>query len=129
MRVYGVGVDLINTRRIKRLLKSKLKFKDKIFSHLEITLSKHKKNNNVSYFAKRFAAKEAFSKALGTGLSGGINFKEIETFSDNRGKPALRILGKSRIIIKKILKNKKYKIFLSLSDEKTHAVAFVVITL
>ena len=54
---------------------------------------------------------------------------KIETFSDKRGKPGLRILGKSRIIIKKILKNKKYKIFLSLSDEKTHAVAFVVITL
>ena len=67
-----------------------------------------------------------FERRLGLQV---LNFNEIETFSNNKGKPSLKILGKSRIIVKKILKNKRYTIYLSLSDEKTYAIAFVVIAL
>ena len=128
MKIYGIGVDLLEIKRIKKLLKSKKNFKKRIFTIYENKLSRSIKNKEI-YFGKRFAAKEAFSKALGTGISDGLNFNEIETFSNNKGKPSLRILGKSRIIVKKILKNKKYSIYLSLSDEKTYAIAFVVIAL
>ena len=128
MKIYGIGVDLLEIKRIKKLLKSKKNFKKRIFTIYENKLSRSIKNKEI-YFGKRFAAKEAFSKALGTGISNGLNFNEIEIFSNNKGKPSLRILGKSRIIVKKILKNKKYTIYLSLSDEKTYAIAFVVIAL
>ena len=128
MKIYGIGVDLLEIKRVKKLLKSKKSFKKRIFTIHENKLSRSIKNKEI-YFGKRFAAKEAFSKALGTGISDGLNFNEIETFSNNKGKPSLRILGKSRIIVKKILKNKKYTIYLSLSDEKTYAIAFVVIAL
>jgi|TARA_B100001093_G_scaffold86752_1_gene78560 holo-[acyl-carrier protein] synthase len=128
MKIYGIGVDLIKIKRIKKLLKSKKNSKKRLFTIHENKISRRIRNKEM-YFAKRFAAKEAFSKALGTGISDGLNFNEIETFSNNKGKPSLKILGKSRIIVKKILKNKRYTIYLSLSDEKTYAIAFVVIAL
>ena len=75
----------------------------------------------------RYAAKEAFSKAIGTGISKGILFKDIEIKNDKLGKPDISIKGKSKIIVNKILKKKKYKSFISLSDDKPCAVAVVII--
>ena len=87
-----------------------------------------KTNNKTSCYAKRFAAKEAFSKALGTGISNGINFNEIIILNEKSGKPYINIIGQTKKIINKKLK-KKNKISLSLSDEKEYAVAFVTISL
>ena len=87
-----------------------------------------KKLNSTSCFAKRFAAKEAFSKALGTGISKGINFNEIIVLNEKNGKPYIKLQKKTKILLKKKL-NKKYKISVSLSDEKNFAVAFVTISI
>ena len=75
MKIYGIGTDIVSVHRIKKFLKNK-KFQERLFSKEEsLKCSKLIKSNNC--YAKRFAAKEAFSKALGTGISDGINFNEI----------------------------------------------------
>ena len=126
MKIYGTGIDIVNTNRIKSIIKKNKLFKKKIFSKNEIIYCE-KKKNSPSFFAKRFAAKEAFSKALGTGISNGLNFNEIEIYNNLKGKPLIKIIGNSLKITKKILKKKKFNINLSLSDEKLFAVAMVVI--
>jgi holo-[acyl-carrier protein] synthase len=129
MKIFGVGIDIVKINRIKKTLKSKKNFKKRIFTNREINFCEKKKSGKINCYSKRFAAKEAFSKALGTGISGGLNFNEIETFSEKNGKPGLKIIGKSLSVLKKVIKKKNYKLFLSLSDEKSCAVAFVIITL
>ena len=125
MSIHGIGSDIVDVDRIKKAFKNK-NFKNKIFSLNEIKITEDKLNKFSSY-AKKFAAKEAFSKALGTGISGGISFKEISINKNKKGKPYVELLGRSKSIIKLILK-KKYKIFLSISDEKKYAIAMVVIS-
>ena len=126
MKIYGIGTDIVSVDRIKKTLKNK-KLLKKIFCDDEIfKCSKLKNIHNCC--AKRFAAKEAFSKALGTGISDGISFNEITVMNKKNGKPFIKLKGKSMQIIKKKLK-KKANISLSLSDEKKYAVAFVTISL
>ena len=126
MKIYGIGTDIISVGRIKKLLKNK-NFLKRLFSEEELSkCSKLIDSNNC--FAKRFAAKEAFSKALGTGISNGINFNEIIVMNDKNGKPFIKLKGKTKQIIKKKFK-KKTMIALSLSDERNYAVAFVTISI
>jgi len=128
MKIHGIGLDLVNIHRKKKaIIKNKL-FKEKIFSHNEIFFCE-KKKDKYSCFAKRFAAKEAFSKALGTGISKGINFKDIEVNKDKMGKPFFIIKDKSLNIVNKILKKKKFIVFLSITDDKPYALASVTITI
>ena len=87
-----------------------------------------KKKNPTTFFAKRFAAKEALSKALGTGIRKGINFKNIEISNDNLGKPSIKLRGSTAIFLKKKIKTKKYSIYLSLSDDEPWAQATVIIS-
>ena len=101
-------------------------FKGRIFSNAEILCSK-RINNKISYFSKRFAAKEAFSKALGTGFRNGLNFKDISIINDKFGKPFIKKSNKINNFMKKKFKTKKINIFLSISDEKNHSVAFVIL--
>ncbi len=125
MPIYGVGSDIIDISRIQKLLKNNT-FKKKLFSSKEIKIIETKSNRIASY-AKRFAAKEAFSKALGTGISKGLSFKEISIINDKNGKPYIELSGKTKFIVRLILK-KKYKIFLTISDERKYALAMVIIT-
>ena len=127
MNIFGIGTDIVSVDRIKNSLKNK-KFIGRIFNEKEILKCK-KNNNSVNCYAKRFAAKEAFSKALGTGISNGINFNEIIVLNKKSGKPYISIIGQTKKILKKKFKRKKSKISLSLSDEKKYAVAFVTISL
>ena len=127
MNIFGVGTDIVSVDRIKNSLRNK-NFINRIFNKKEIIKCK-KINNSINCYAKRFAAKEAFSKALGTGISNGINFKEIIVLNRKSGKPYISIIGKTKKIIDKKFKRKKSKISLSLSDEKKYAVAFVTISL
>ncbi len=127
MRLYGVGTDIIRVKRLNKSLKKKL-FLSRIFSEKEITKCKRTKRNS-NCFAKRFAAKEAFSKALGTGISKGINFNEIIVLNEKSGKPYIKLIKKTKKIVEKKLKKRKYKISLSISDEKDYAVAFVTISI
>ena len=125
MKILGIGVDIIDNRRIKQSIKSN-KFKSRIYSFKELKLSK-KTKNNVAFFSKRFAAKEAFSKALGTGFSSNLNFKDIEITNDKKGMPKYVENKKILKILQKKYKIKKFNFFLSISDEKNYSTAFVII--
>ena len=85
MKTVGIGVDIIDNKRFKKLIKDK-KFINRIFSKKEISASK-KKLNKINFFSNRFAAKESFAKALGTGFRNKLNFKDIEILNDKLGKP------------------------------------------
>ena len=125
MRIVGIGVDIIENKRIKNSLKN-LKFKKRIYSTKELTQSSLSKNK-VGFFSKRFAAKEAFAKALGTGFRGNLNFKDIEIVNDKKGKPYYLKSKKISKIIHKNFNVKKYNCFLSISDEKDYSTAFTII--
>jgi len=125
MKILGIGVDSIENSRIKKSIK-KQKFVSRIFTLDEISKSK-KINNKISFFSKRFAAKEAFSKALGTGFRNHLNFNDISITNDKYGKPSIKISNKLQNIFKKQFKTKKVNIYLSISDEKKHSIAFVVL--
>ena len=126
MNIFGIGVDIANIDRIKKNLKNK-NFINRIFSKSEL-LKCNKHVNKVNCFAKRFAAKEAFAKALGTGIAKGINFNEIIVHNIKSGKPGIKLAGNTRSTVNKITNTKKLSIFLSLSDDKPFAVAMVVIS-
>ena len=127
MSIFGIGTDIVNVDRIKNSLKNK-NFIKRVFNKREILKCK-KINKSINCYAKRFAAKEAFSKALGTGISNGVNFNEIVILNRKSGKPYISIIGQTKKILNRKFKNKKSKISLSLTDEKKYAVAFVTITI
>ncbi len=125
MKIVGIGVDIIENKRIKKSIKNH-RFKERIYSLKELkqsTLSKDK----VGYFSKRFAAKEAFAKALGTGFRNNLNFKDIEIMNDKLGKPYYSKTKKITQIIRKEFKVKNFDCFLSISDEKEYSTAFTII--
>ena len=126
MRILGNGVDIIENIRIKKAIKNK-KFIDKIFTNKEKQFAKKKNVNKINYFAKRFVAKEAFLKALGTGLSNGFSFKDITVLNDKKGKPYIESEKKIDLFIKKKFKVKNYKIYLSISDEMKYSIAYVIL--
>ena len=106
MKTIGIGVDIVDNNRIKSLIKNK-KFVNRIFSKKEITISK-KYLNKTNFFSKRFAAKESFAKALGTGFRNNLNLKDIEIINDKLGKPYYFISPKIKKLIKK---KRKLRIF------------------
>ncbi len=127
MKVFGIGTDIVNINRIKKSIKNK-NFINRLFNEKEIKRC-NKQNNKANCFAKRFAAKEAFSKALGTGISKGLSFKEITVYNIKTGKPKIRLSGKTKKLVNKLIKKKNINIFLSLSDDKPFAVATIVISI
>jgi len=127
MKIYGIGTDVVNINRIKKLIRNK-DFISRLFNNNEIRKC-NGQINKANCYAKRFAAKEAFSKAIGIGISRGINFDEITVYNIKSGKPGIKLLGNTKKIVNKILNKKKINIFLSLSDDKPFAVATVVISI
>ena len=127
MKIYGVGTDIVKIKRIKDSIK-KESFITRIFNDVEISKC-NKTIKRYNCYAKRFAAKEAFSKALGTGISKGINFNEIVVLNEKNGKPFIKLLKKTKEKVEKKLKKKNFKISLSLTDEDKYAVAFVTISI
>jgi|TARA_B110001450_G_C17455970_1_gene414068 holo-[acyl-carrier protein] synthase len=127
MKIFGIGTDIANINRFKKTLKNK-KFINRVFNIVEIKKCSSNINKSNCY-AKRFAAKEAFSKAIGTGISSGINFKEIIVYNIKTGKPKIKLLGNTKKIVNKIINKKKFNIYISLSDDKPFAIATVVISL
>ena len=125
MKILGIGADIIQNNRIKNSIKNH-KFRVRIYSTNELKLSISQKNK-IGYFSKRFAAKEAFAKALGTGFKKGLNFKDIEIMNDKFGKPYYSKTKKIAQIVKKEFKVKNFKCFLSISDEKEYSTAFTII--
>ena len=125
MKILGIGVDIIQNKRIKASIRNH-KFKDRIFSSKELKLSNYSKNK-IWFFSKRFAAKEAFAKALGTGFRNNLNFKDIEIMNDKLGKPYYAKTKKITTIIRKEFRVKNFNCFLSISDEKEYSTAFAII--
>ena len=125
MRILGIGVDIIDNRRIRSLIKNKT-FVSRTYTKNEVKLSINILNK-TNYFAKRFAAKESLAKSLGTGFRENLHFKDIEILNDNNGKPFYLKSKKISTIINKIFKVKKYNLFLSISDEKDYSIAFTML--
>ena len=125
MKILGIGVDIIQNHRIKNSIKNH-KFRDRIYSTNELKLSASSKNK-IEYFSKRFAAKEAFAKALGTGFRKNLNYKDIEVANDKMGKPYYTKSKKITKLVQKNFKVNKFNCFLSISDEKDYSTAFTII--
>ncbi len=122
--IYGVGTDIINIERVAHILeKNKEGFVRRVLSEHEQALFANK-GDSASYCAKRFAAKEAFAKALGTGIGKIVSFQDLTVRNNDEGKPYFIPSEKLRLFL--VNKNIKHA-HLSLSDEKYNAVAFVVL--
>jgi holo-[acyl-carrier protein] synthase len=122
--IYGIGTDIVNISRFKKM-KSIKSFSKKILSVDELKISStYNEEKLIKYLAKQFAAKEAMSKAFGTGIRKPILFKELEVLRDENGKPYFNPLGD----IKKTLINLGItKTHVSLADESEHAIAFAIL--
>jgi len=125
MKILGIGVDIVDNSRIDRFLKNN-SFIKRVFSKSEI-LSAKKIKDKKSYYSKRFAAKEAFSKSIGTGFRDNLNFKDISIVNNKLGKPSFVITEKIKKIIKKHFKTSSFNFFLSISDEKKYSIAYVIL--
>ena len=126
MKIVGIGIDIIQNKRIKNLIKNNNNFINRVFSKKEILISRNFSNKS-NFFAKRFAAKESLSKAIGSGIRNKLNFKDIEISNDKLGKPFYNLNKKLRNLISKRKKIKKFDLFLSISDEKEYSIAFTII--
>ena len=125
MKILGIGVDVIQNKRIEKSIKNK-KFIQRIFNKSELNILKKYKIKK-HFYAKRFAAKESFAKALGTGIRKELFFKDIIILNDNLGKPFYKKTKKLDAIIRKKFKVKNYNLFLSISDEKDYSIAFTIL--
>ncbi|MBL8024845.1 MAG: holo-ACP synthase [Fibrobacteres bacterium] len=125
--IYGIGLDTVEVTRIQESIERTPVFKDRVFSPKEIayceTVSESAKYQR---FAARFAAKEAFLKACGTGLREGYKLNEITVTNDALGKPAILLEGLSQKTFNKAISG---KIHLSLTHTETNALAMVLIEL
>ncbi len=125
--IISNGIDIIDIRRIKNTIdKYNFRFKRKCFHPGEISKSESRIKSVESY-AKRYAAKEACAKALGTGLARGIFWKDIEVQNNKFGKPKIKLHNNALKFFKKLTKNYNCSIEVSLSDEKKYAIANVII--
>ncbi|BCE01720.1 holo-ACP synthase [Marinicellulosiphila megalodicopiae] len=124
----GIGVDIVQMTRFQKEEKQTQKLANRILTPNELEMFGKKKEKNLQlaqrYLAKRFAAKEAASKALGTGIAKGVTFQDFEVSNDEFGAPHMTFTGQALMSF-----NKKgcREINISISDEKDFAVAFVVI--
>ena len=125
MKILGTGIDIVDKTRIRVALKKKL-FIKRIFSLTEISKAKNFKDK-TSYYSKKFAAKEALSKSIGTGFRNNLNFKDISVINNKLGKPSFIVNNKIKNIIKKQFKVSSVNFFLSISDEKKYSIAYVIL--
>ena len=125
MKILGIGVDIVENTRIDKSLRDNT-FIERIFSNSEILIAKKIKDKK-NFYSKRFAAKEAFAKSIGTGFRNNLNFKDISIVNDKLGKPSFIITEKIKKIIKKQFKISSFNFFLSISDEKKYSIAYVIL--
>ena len=121
--IFGIGTDLIEVARIAEKMEKKAGFKELVFSADEIIYCEAR-TFKYEHYAARFAAKEAFLKALGTGWRSGTAFNEIEIYNDEEGKPEMRFHGITATTVSEL---KLGKVLVSFSHLKTMACAMVVI--
>ena len=122
--IYGIGTDLVNIDRVKKILsKNRDGFVKRVLSEHEQALFANKADS-AAYFAKRFAAKEAFAKALGTGIGRVVSFQDLTIRNNENGKPHFIPSEKLR---QYLVENNIKQAHLSISDENQNAIAFVVL--
>jgi holo-[acyl-carrier protein] synthase len=121
--IFGIGIDIIEVERIAEKIDKRAGFKELVFSETEIKYCELM-TRKYEHYAARYAAKEAFFKAMGTGWSSGTTFNEIEIINNTEGKPEISFLGKTAITLAEM---KLGKIAVSLSHLKTMATAIVII--
>lgn len=121
--ITGVGIDLIEVERVAVKIRKEIGFRELVFSKKEIAYCE-KKTNKFEHYAARFAAKEAFFKAIGTGWGKNTAFNEIEIINNTDGKPEIFFHGKTAATVAEMSLG---KIFVSLSHIKTMAIAMVII--
>jgi len=122
--IFGTGTDIIEIKRIESSVARTDAFVNKIFTEAEQAYCKAQKAGIFQSYAARYAAKEAFFKALGTGYRYGLAFKEIEVKNNMLGKPEVLVHGKVKVFVQE---HKITRIHLSLSHVKEMAIAFVVL--
>jgi holo-[acyl-carrier protein] synthase len=121
--IKGTGVDIIEISRIKSAIERDNKFINKIFTVNEIEYCESKAKK-AQHYAARFASKEAFFKALGTGWRNGMSWTDIDINNDSLGKPDIKLSGETLLFFNKL---KLSSISLSISHSKKYAVGFVII--
>ncbi len=121
--IKGIGVDMVEIDRVRKLIEKDLGFAERIFTPREIAYCESK-FFKAQHYAARFTAKEAFFKALGTGFRGGMGWQDVEVENDPLGKPQLRLAA---VALQQFRKRKLKKALLSLSHTREMAVALVVI--
>jgi len=125
MKIIGIGVDIVDNNRFKKFIND-TKFINRVCSAKEINNLK-RKNNKILFLSKRFSAKEAFVKALGSGFRDELSFNDISILNDKKGKPYFLFNKKIKNILRNKYKLNKFKTHLSLSDEKKHSVSYVIL--
>ena len=122
--IVGTGIDLVKVSRIEAVLERHgQRFVERILHSNEL-LTYQNHSHPLAYFAKRYAAKEALAKALGTGIAKGVNFNEIETQQNELGRPHLILHGTTLDKADELgVKN----LFITLSDEQDYAIANVIL--
>jgi len=122
--IYGVGTDIVNIERIQKIiLKNREGFIKRVLTEHEQALFTNKADS-AAFCAKRFAAKEAFSKALGTGIGRAVSFQDLTIRNNDNGKPHFIPSEKLRLYL---LEKGVKQAHLSISDENQYALAFVVL--
>jgi len=121
--IKGIGVDMVEIGRVKKLIEQDRGFAERIFTAREIAYCEGK-FSRAQHYAARFTAKEAFFKALGTGFRDGMSWQDVEVENDSLGKPQLRLTA---VALESFRKRKLHRAFLSLSHTREMAVALVVI--
>jgi len=125
MKIFGIGVDIIENKRFKKLLDNK-KFINRICSSKEYRVLR-KKKNKLLFLSKRFSAKEALVKSLGSGFRDNLCFTDISILNDKKGKPYFLFNQKLKDLLKKKYNLNKFKAHLSLSDEKKYSISYVIL--
>jgi holo-[acyl-carrier protein] synthase len=127
--IVGIGTDLVDIRRIERAIaRHGDRFLFRVFTATERELAMRRRNSDAT-FAKRFAAKEACAKALGTGFRNGIFFCDLEVVNLPSGQPTMRLMGAARDRLRAIVPaGFEPRIDLAITDEYPMAQAFVVIS-
>ena len=124
--IIGIGVDIIEIERVRQAIQNNKNFLSKLFTEKEIDYFISRKMNS-EVIAGNFAAKEAVSKALGTGIRG-FSFKDIEILRNELGKPEVILHNGAKLIGNKLIRNNNsLKIHLSISHNNSSAIAYSVL--
>jgi holo-[acyl-carrier protein] synthase len=128
--IIGIGSDLIDIRRIEKTLERfGEKFIRRCFTEVEIAKAERRRDagTHIGTYAKRFAAKEAVSKALGTGFNHGVYMRDIGVVNDENGRPTLSLTGGAKKRLDSMAGGAECVIHISLTDEPPMAAAYVII--